>query len=194
MGHVDLYWIPLGAGGTVVRRCGRWFEAVAARRERRSPCQLFHAALVIRADGVDHTLEQAPVWNNPAPDRGVVAEGPVGARWLGRWRLFRYEIRCWPGGEIPDLDEAVGGARRLSASDTQAREVLEAVHLAPTATWGRDELGAGEMWNSNSLIAWVLVMSGHEVAQLHPPDGGRAPGWAAGVAVATRPAPGGPHP
>jgi hypothetical protein len=39
------------------------------------------------------------------------------------------------------------------------------------------------MWNSNSVVAWLLERSGHD-ADLRPPGGGRAPGWAAGVALA----------
>jgi hypothetical protein len=46
-------------------------------------------------------IEQAPVHDWSGAERGVVAEGPVGARWAGRFRIFRYEIRLWPGGHIP---------------------------------------------------------------------------------------------
>ena len=52
-------------------------------------------------------IEMGPVWNTPDPQRGVVGEGPVGLRSLGRSRLFRYEVRCWRDGRIPDVDEAV---------------------------------------------------------------------------------------
>jgi hypothetical protein len=52
--------------------------------------------------------------------------------------------------------------------------------------WGRDELGTGEMWNSNSVIAWVIARSGIEAQSIQPPQGGRAPGWRAGVVVASR--------
>ncbi|MGZ4415322.1 MAG: hypothetical protein ACXVRZ_13265 [Gaiellaceae bacterium] len=58
--------------------------------------------------------------------------------------------------------------------------------LVPTPTWGRDELGTGEMWNSNSFIAWLITATGLEVDSLRPPSGGRAPGWDAGVVVARR--------
>ena len=51
---------------------------------------------------------------------------------------------------------------------------------------GRDELGAGEMWNCNSVIAWVLAKSGLDVAEIRPPVHGRAPGWNAGLQVAAR--------
>jgi hypothetical protein len=38
--HVDLYWIPLGAGGWFVKRNGRLYERLTARRERRRPLDL----------------------------------------------------------------------------------------------------------------------------------------------------------
>jgi hypothetical protein len=52
--------------------------------------------------------------------------------------------------------------------------------------WGRDELAAGEMWNSNSVVAWLLVVSGLRAEAVSPPRSGRAPGWNAGVVVARR--------
>ena len=54
----------------------------------------------------------------------------------------------------------------------------------PTPVWGRDELGTGEMWNSNSVIAWAIARSGIDVEAIPPPEGGRAPGWHAGLIVA----------
>jgi hypothetical protein len=42
------------------------------------------------------------------------------------------------------------------------------------------------MWNSNSVIAWLLERTGLPAADLFPPAGGRAPGWKAGIAVARR--------
>ena len=42
---VDLYWLPLGAGGHSVRLNGRVYEAVAARLLRRAPRDLYHSAL-----------------------------------------------------------------------------------------------------------------------------------------------------
>ena len=131
-------------------------------------------------------IEMAPVWNSPEPDRGVVAEGPVGARRLGWFRMFRYEVRCWRGGLILDVEEAVDSPRRVSDDSERARQVLALVPRFPIATWARDEQRTGDMWNSNSLISWLLVRSGHEVASVRPPTGGLAPGWAAGVAVASR--------
>jgi hypothetical protein len=42
------------------------------------------------------------------------------------------------------------------------------------------------MWNSNSMIAWLLVAAGLPADDLHPPPHGRAPGWHAGLEVARR--------
>ena len=105
---------------------------------------------------------------------------------LGRWRAFRYEVRCWYGGVIPDAGAAVGGPVRVTEDPDAARWVLGSVERFPTATWGRDELATGEMWNSNSVLSWVLTRSGIDTTELNPPSGGRAPGWSAGRIVALR--------
>ncbi len=112
--------------------------------------------------------------------------GPVGLHFLGRWKYFRYEVRRWPGGVIPDIAEAVDSPRTLSEDAAVARHVLDLVPGVPALTWGRDELGLGEMWNSNSVIAWLLGLAGLPVDQMHPPAGGRAPGFSAGVGAAAR--------
>jgi len=93
---VDLYWIPLGAGGSgLVRMNGRIYEAIQARRQRRRPFDLYHTALEVRVPEGRFTIESA--WPSPDADvgsRGVVVEGPVGSRRIARFRLFRYEVRC----------------------------------------------------------------------------------------------------
>jgi hypothetical protein len=98
---VDLYWLPLGAGGHSVRLNGLVFEAVVARLERRPPCDLYHSALVVRSPSGRYVIEQAPVRDNDGAERGVVAEGAVGSRLAGRFRIFRYEVRRWRDGVIP---------------------------------------------------------------------------------------------
>jgi hypothetical protein len=183
---VDLYWIPLGAGDHVVKRVGRIYETVAAARQRRGRCDLYHAALEVRLAGERYVIESAPAWDRAEPDRGVVAEGPVGLPALGRSRWFRYEVRRWRDGVIPDAAQAVDTPRRVSSDRGRAERVLELAPAFPTYTWGRDELGTGDMWNSNSLIAWLLAGSQHDPALLVPPTRGRAPGWRAGVVAATR--------
>jgi hypothetical protein len=119
-------------------------------------------------------------------ERGVVAEGPVGARALGRMTLFRYEVRCWREGRIPDADEAVESPYRVSQDRDRAHRLLALVPGVPTPVWGRDELRTGEMWNSNSTISWLLARSGLDVESIPLPQGGRAPGWQAGIVVARR--------
>jgi hypothetical protein len=131
-------------------------------------------------------IEMTPIRPNEGAERGVVAEGAVGTQAAGRVRLFRYEVRRWRDGTIPDIAEAVDSPRRLTDDPDCARRLLELVPQVPTPVWGRDELGTGEMWNSNSLISWLIVRSGLEVESIQPPAGGRAPGWRAGVLVARR--------
>jgi hypothetical protein len=75
---------------------------------------------------------------------------------------------------------------RTTEDPTRAAAVLEVLREIPALTWGRDELGAGEMWNSNSAVAWALARTGHDMDEIRPPLGGRAPGWAAGLALADR--------
>lgn len=181
----DLYWIPLGAGpgGTVVRWSGRLYEALAATSARRSRCHLYHAALLIHLDNTTTAIEMAPTWTHHG-NRGVVAEGPVASPTLGRSRFFRYEIRSWNSGTIPDIAEAEGDPVRLTDDPQTARRIIELVPHAPTLTWGRDELHAGDMWNSNSLISWLLTQAQIDTTQVGPPPGGRAPGWHAGLQAA----------
>jgi hypothetical protein len=67
-----------------------------------------------------------------------------------------------------------------------ARLLLDQVESVPKLIWGRDQIGAGDMWNSNSVIAWLLAMAGIPMETIEPPARGRAPGWDAGVEVARR--------
>jgi len=183
---VDLYWLPLGAGGHFVRLNGRIFESVTARLQRRPVRDLYHSALQVHLGADTYVIEQAPVPDLAGTRRGVVAEGAIGTSLAGRFRLCRYEIRLWRGGDIPDIAEAVDSPRRLSDDEECARHLLDIVPRVPTPVWGRDELGAGEMWNSNSVTAWIVSRSGLDAAPLKPPAGGRAPGWNAGLVVAGR--------
>jgi hypothetical protein len=184
---VDLFWLPLGAGGRFVRRNGRVYEALKARMDHRPACDLYHSALEIRVPEAIFTVEQTPAGDaRSGEQRGVVAGGAVGSRWAGRFRMFRYEIRLWQGGHIPDVAEAVESPRRLSSDVHRARRALDAVTRVPTPVWGRDELQTGEMWNSNSVIAWVIASSGIDAGSIRPPAGGRAPGWRAGLEIFAR--------
>lgn len=183
---IYLYWIPLGSGGTgFVRMNGRLYEATKARLERRAPLDLYHTALEVSVPEGRYIVET--MW--PRPDlkgsaRGVVREGPVFAPWLSFTRVFRYEVRCWSNGVLPDAKEAVGGPRSVAEDAELARGVLALAAAVPTLAWGRKPPGCDDMWNSNSVVAWLLARSGVPLGALHPPVGGRAPGWAAGIHVA----------
>lgn len=183
---IDLFWLPLGAGGRFVRLNGRIYEAVASRLDGRPSSDLYHSALEVRVSDARYVIESAPVRSADGSDRGVIGAGSVGARWAGCSRLFRYELRVWRGGHIPDIGEAVESPRQLSSLSSDARRLLSLAPHVPKPTWGRDELHTGEMWNSNSFIAWLITVTGLDVDAIHPPAGGRAPGWRPGVIVARR--------
>jgi hypothetical protein len=182
---IELYWIPLGAGtgGACVRFSGWVFEAMSAAQRHRQRCSLFHSALKVFREGQQFTIEMAPEWSGGRGDHGAVAHGPVGSPVLGRSRLFRYEVRCWRDGVIPDL-AAAATPLTVTTDAVRTQQLLELTPTFPTRTWGRDEGRFGEMWNSNSLISWLLASSGHDLTALACPAGGRAPGWSAGVAAA----------
>jgi hypothetical protein len=185
---IYLYWIPLGSGGSgFVRMNGRIYEAVRARIERREPLDLYHTALEVRIPEGRFVVET--MWPSPDDDtasRGVVVEAPVFARWLSFTRVFRYEVRCWQDGVLPDADDAVGGAQELSDDPGQARHLLDLARAVPALTWGRDQMGVGDMWNSNSVVSWLLTRCDLPMESFQPPQRGRAPGWEAGIITALR--------
>lgn len=185
MATVDVYWIPLGAGQHVVRASGKIFEALSAFVQRRSRCDLYHSALAVTVAEGRFVIEMTPVPDANGARRGVVAGGAVGSRWLGHLRVFRYEIRCWQDGTIPDISESASSVS-IRVDQSIGNQLLDLVPSVPTAVWGRDELDAGEMWNSNSVTSWLLTPSGLNLGKLGPPRGGRAPGWDAGIVVSRR--------
>ena len=180
---VDLYWIPLGAGGHSVRLNGKVFEFLAAARARRPRRDLYHAALVVGLDGARHTIEITPSPDDDRAARGVVATGAVGSRLAGRLRLFRYEVRCWRGGSIPTWP-------MRSAAPAGSPPTLAPPAGCSTSS-GRADAGLGtrraprgrdvELQLHGRLAHRPLRAPDRE---LHPPPGGRAPGWDAGLAVA----------
>ena len=114
-----------------LRPCRSPAVFVIFRSPFRAVEDLYHSALEVRDRGSSFVIEMGPAWDNDAAERGVVLEGPVGARWLGRYRPFRYEVRCWRGGRIPDVAEAVGGPQRLSNDKSQVAHLLEIVLSVP---------------------------------------------------------------
>jgi hypothetical protein len=141
--------------------------------ERRRPLDLYHSALEVCVPEGRFVIENSwPIPDANGASRSVVVEGPVGSRRIARIRALRYEIHRWRDGVIPDADEAVGSPQHLSDDPRRARRLLDLVGSVPSMVWGRDELRTGEMWNSNSVIAWLLARCGlpTEGSALAPAD------------------------
>ena len=170
-----------------MRISGKAYETLAALLHRRVRRDLYHSALVAVTSDAHFVIEMTPIPDGRGrQERGVVSEGPVGSRWLRRWPMFRYEIRRWRAGVIPDISCAIASPVRVTNDAALVDRLLESVPLVPTPVWGRDELRAGEMWNSNSVVAWLLARNGLIAVAGSPPGEGRAPGWDAGVTVAEK--------
>jgi len=189
--RLELYWVPLGAGTSVgshvVRVSGGIYERLSAAIRRRSPRPLFHSALIAHTAKGRCVVEMTPAPRHGlAEERGVVGGGAVGSRLLGRSRVFRYEIRRWFAGVIPDIAYATDSPVLISSDGDEVEHVLDLLPDVPAAVWGRDHAHAGEMWNSNSVISWTLERAGLAERAGTPPRGGRAPGWDAGAEVARR--------
>jgi hypothetical protein len=76
---IELYWLPLGAGGWFVRLNGRIWEAIHARLEHRRPSDLYHTALMVRVPEGRFVIEDCwPIPDADGPSRGVLVEGPGG--------------------------------------------------------------------------------------------------------------------
>jgi hypothetical protein len=71
---VDLYWIPLGAGGHVVRLSGKLYEALKAFTEHRPRLDLYHSALQIWLPDDRVVIECAAILN---------LRGKNAGSWLG---------------------------------------------------------------------------------------------------------------
>ena len=173
--------------GTRCASTARSIEAIDAARRHRERCDLYHAALVVELGGDRSRSSSRPRPTRDEASRGVVATGAVGSP-LGR-----------PAAPVPlrgpllarrvDPGSRRGGRRTAPAEPaTRPRPaaLLDLVAAVPTPVWGRDELRAGEGWNSNSVIAWLIATAGLWTERVHPPAGGRAPGWDAGLEVARR--------
>ncbi len=56
----------------------------------------------------------------------------------------------------------------------------------PTPVGERDEPRTGDLWNSNSVVSWLITRTGLDPGAIPLSCGGRAPGRDAGVAAARR--------
>ena len=68
---IELYWLPLGAGGWFVKLNGRIWEAIQARRGHRRPLDLYHTALVVWVPEGRFVVENC--WPSPTPTAHPVA-------------------------------------------------------------------------------------------------------------------------
>jgi hypothetical protein len=102
---VELYWIPLGAGGHSVRFNGKVYEAISARVARQPRCDIYHSALTIRVPDGFFTVEMTPVPNRRGagtrcrrrgfgryPMGGTVPNPPLRGAVLARWRHPRSRV------------------------------------------------------------------------------------------------------
>jgi hypothetical protein len=184
--RVELYWMPVGAGTSRFQRASlRAWETIEAARARRPRVTLFHAALKLVDDGGSTcTLELMPEFNGGSEP--PIITGAVGMRAAGRFRLFRYQLQRLPVTELPDEQWAVDSPVNLSQDCVVADRILALAPGVPAHVWGRRVAGTGEMWTSDSVISWLLVRAGIDLSSIGPPQGGRAPGWYAGMILGRR--------
>ena len=93
LGHVDLYWLRLGAGGArCVRGSRRSVEAIVARHQQRDVHDLYDSALQVRLGGDRFVIEMAPVWSMDTPGRGWLPMAPWACR---GWAAPGCSHGCW---------------------------------------------------------------------------------------------------
>lgn len=147
-----------------MRGSGRLYEAMVATLHHRARLDPYHSASIVQWNNQAFAIEMAPAWAVHAPDRGVTGAGPVGMPSWGRARLFRYEIRCWPDGAIPDVADAVDSPRRVSTNETKAdaysnrRPPSLPPPAAATSKTGERPVGlgeglAGDHWTGPTVMA-----------------------------------------
>jgi hypothetical protein len=183
-GFVDLFWLPVGAGELSPPR--KWslraWEALDAAVHRRQRKDLVHGALkVADPSGTVYTVELTPDFKSDP--QVAVMTGPVGLRFLGRWRWFRYRMAVQTVERLPDEEWAVVPPLRLG-DGAMAQRILELAPKVPANTWGLRAKGTPEMWTSDSAISWLLIRAGISLEGVGPPAGSRAPGWSSGLAAA----------
>ncbi len=134
---IDLYWIPLGAGGHFVRLNGKVYEAVQALVQRRARRNLYHSALVVSVSEGSYVIECAWVSSTDSDKRGVVAAGPVWNNWAGRLRPLSV-TRCAVGWAAPSpMSRRRWRARNDSlATRATARRLIELSPQVPTPAMG----------------------------------------------------------
>jgi hypothetical protein len=184
---VELYWLPLGAGGWFVRLNGRIYEAIHAFLERRRPLDLYHSALQVRLPEGRFVIENS--W--PVPDAEPAARG--GGRPRPRWEppagaLARVPLRG------PSLAGRHHCGRRGGGGKSAAPERRPTGGASPPRPrWRAAQPGVGPRRARNGRdveleLGYFMAARprGLPTDTICPPAGGRAPGWAAGLVTALR--------
>ena len=83
---------------------------------------------------------------------------------------------------------------RLMSDGAHAQSSIEVLASASKLMLGRDELGAGPMWNFDSIAAWVLTRSQIDAEAVQPPSGGKTRGWSARIRASQQSLREAPHP
>lgn len=177
--HLDLYWLPVGAG-THFQRAGLVvYESLAAALARRSRSTLCHAGLKASIGGRTFTLELTPV---PAVQvvRPAIT-GAVGSSVAAHLRIFRYQLICREATALPDEQWVVGDPQRLTTDPAAIHRLMDLAPSVPAHTWGRRIAGTSEMWTSNSAVSWLLLEARIAPGMATIPNGTTAPGWHAGI-------------
>ena len=174
---VELYWIPLGAGGHCVRFNGRIFEALDAAR--RAPSALRPLPRGARRPARRPALHDRARRRRRTPTRRAAASSapaPSAAATSAGCACFATRFAAGEADRSPTWTTRSAGRCRLTTDPGVARRLLDLVAAVPRPVWGRDELDAGEMWNSNSVIAWLVATAGLPADELEPAAAGQGAG------------------
>ena len=160
---------------------GKAYEALSAAFERRRLTSTMPDFEVRLGDG-SFVIEVAP-----SPD---AACRPGRRRRRPCWQPLRRCPTALPlrgpllvGRSDPDVDEAVASPCACLMIQRPLIACSSSYPPSRHSVWGRDELQTGDMWNSNSVISWLIARA-HLLVDVALPPHGRAPGWAAGIRVA----------
>jgi hypothetical protein len=118
---------------------------------------------------------------NISATRAVSVSATPGAVWpwiaqlgQGRGGLYTYDcLENLVGCDIHSADRIV--------PEWQSIAVGDAVKLHPEVG-----LRVALLYPGTALVSWLLERSGLDTESIHPPAGGRAPGWEAGLVIARR--------
>jgi hypothetical protein len=104
---IELYWLPLGAGGWFVKLNGRIWETIHARRERRRACDLYQPPWSCASP-------RAGLWSRTAGPSPTPTAQPAACSWKARC-----SAAGWDAGGCSATRCAAG---QMGASSTPAKQ------------------------------------------------------------------------